>query len=322
MKMSFLGAVTASALAVFGALAGAAAAQDYPNRPVKVIVPFAAGGGTDVYTRIWAENMSTITGQRFLVENMPGAAGAIGTKAGIASDPDGYTIIAGVASTIAINPHTLGDIGYEPLTEMKPVGLLAYTPWIMVGSAKLPFDTVEGLMEYDKANPGQLTFASWTSTGETGRKVFALRTGIEILPVPYDGAVAAMNDLVAGRASVAMLDLSTALPFIRSGDIRALAVTGPEPTALIEGVPAIAAAGVTNMNVNSWVGLFAPAGVPDDIIAKLNAETGKIVMMPEVKARFAELGGDVFAWSPAEMAEFVARESATWKAVIAETSGK
>src|SRR5690606_21498689 len=125
-----------------------AAAQNYPNRPVKVIVPFAAGGGTDIFARIWAEEMGAATGQRFLVENMPGAAGAIGTKAGIAAEPDGYTLVMGTASTIAINPHTMGEAGYDPLKDLQAVSLLAYTPWIIAGSAKLPFDTVSGMIEY------------------------------------------------------------------------------------------------------------------------------------------------------------------------------
>ena len=318
-ELSNLLRTVALAGAALAAMVLPAAAQDYPTKPVKVIVPFAAGGGTDVYGRIWAEEMSKEFGQRFLVENQPGAAGAIGTKAGIASPPDGYTLILGTASTIAINPHTMGDIGYAPLTELTPIGLLVYTPWVIVASAREPYDTVAEMLEHGKANPGSLTFGTWTSTGEMGRKLLELRTGVELLPVPYDGAVAAMNDLVAGRAAVAKLDLSTAVPFIASGDIKALAVTGPETSELMPGLPAIVDANVTDFNVDSWIGLFAPVGVPEDVVQKLNEATVRVLSKPEIKAQLADLGGEVFPFTPAEATEFVTTHNGRWGDVVAET---
>jgi len=319
-RLSTYLAAAGTAVAILAAQAMPAAAQAYPAKPVRVIVPFAAGGGTDVYSRIWGEGMREATGQRFLIENMAGAAGAIRTKAGIAAAPDGYTIVMGVASTVAINPHILGaGIGYKPLTELKPIALLAYTPWIMVASAKLPFDSVKGLIDYDKQNPGKLGFGTWTSTGEIGRKVFALRTGVDLLSVPYDGAVAAMNDLVAGRASVAMLDFSSAVPFVEAKTIRAIAVAGPNRSDLVPGVPSIAEAGIKDMDINSWVAIFAPAGTPDDMITKLNQETNKVLAKPEVKAKLATLGADVFLWSPQETASFVATQSGIWERTIKET---
>lgn len=314
-------AVAGAAAAMLAGLVLPGVAQDYPNKPVKVIVPFAAGGGTDIFARIWAEQMSAATGQRFLVENMPGAAGAIGTKAGIASEPDGYTLVMGVASTIAINPHTMGDIGYSPLTELQPIALLAYTPWIMVGSAHLPFDAVSDVIEYGKQNPGELTFASWTATGEMGRKVFVLRTEVELLPVPYDGAVAAMNDLVAGRASVAMLDMSSALPFVNSGDVKPLAVTGQQRSPLMPDIPAISESGVSDMEINSWVALFVPAGTPKEIVETLNAQTNQILKKPEIRERLRELAADVYIWTPREVADFVKAQSDGWAKIIKETGG-
>lgn len=302
-------------------LAVPAAGQDYPSKPVRIIVPFAAGGGTDIFARIWSEGMGKALGQRFVVENQPGAAGAIGTKAGIAAEPDGYTVVAGTASTIAINPHVMGaEIGYQPLTDLKPIALFAYTPWIMVASAKLGIDNVEDLIAYGKENPGQLTWGGWTSTGEIARKIFGLRTGVEIQQVPYDGAVAALNDLVAGRTSVATLDYTSARPFIDSGDVKALAVTGPNRTELLPGLPSFADARVNDVDINSWVGLFAPADTPDDIVAKLNEATNKVFSVPEVKARLADLGADVYTWSPEEWGEFVTTQSEIWKRTIEEVS--
>lgn len=314
-----LGAAALTA-ALVGTTAGAVA-QGYPERPVTVIVPFAAGGGTDVYTRIWAEEMSKLTGQRFIVENMPGAAGAIGTKAGIASTPDGYTLVMGVASTIAINPHTMGaEIGYKSLEELRPISLLVFTPWYLVGSTKNPYDDIDGMLEHGKENPGDLTFGTWTSTGETGRKILVRRTGVDLLPVPYDGAVAAMNDLVAGRAAVAMTDLSSAVSFIRSGDIVALAVTGPNRSSLTPDVPAISESGVTDMDVNSWVALFAPAGTPDDIIALLNEKTTEVLSMPDVQAKLTDLAAEIHLYSPEETRAFVTTQYENWAKVIAETA--
>lgn len=307
------------AVAGLAAIAMPAAAQDYPSQPVKVIVPFAAGGGTDIFTRIWAEEMAKTFGQRFLVENMPGAAGAIGSKAGIASEPDGYTLVMGTASTIAINPHTMGDIGYSPLTELAPIAILAYTPWVIVASAKEPYDTVSGMLDFGRENPGELTYGTWTSTGEMGRKLLELRTGVDLLPVPYDGAVAAMNDLVAGRASVAMLDLSTAVPFIDSGDIKPLSVAGPNTSELMPGLPSLSDAGITDVDVNSWVALLAPAGVPPEIIDRLNEATRTAFATPEIKEKLAGLGADVVAYDPAETTEFVTTQSGIWARVVEET---
>ncbi|HTM77489.1 MAG TPA: tripartite tricarboxylate transporter substrate binding protein, partial [Devosia sp.] len=268
-----------------------------------------------------ADELGKATGQRFLVDNRPGAAGAIGTKAGIASDPDGYTLLMGVASTIAINPHTLvGDAGYDPIKDLRAVAVVAYTPWVLVGSAKLPFDDATKMLDYGKAHPDELTFGTWTATGEMGRKILELRSGVKLLPVPYDGAVAALNDLVAGRASVAMTDLSTAVPFIESGDINLLAVTGPERSNLMPDTPAISESGISNMDVNSWNVLFVPANTPDEIVNKLNELTNSILDTPEMRKKLAGLGADVYVYTPQQAADFVKTQNEAWGKVIAETT--
>ena len=309
--------------AVLGTLAGSAvgtSAQSYPDHPVNLIVPFAAGGGTDIFSRVVADALGKATGQRFLVDNRPGAAGAIGTKAAIAAEPDGYTLMMGVASTIAINPHTLsGDAGYDPIKDLRAVAVVGYTPWLLVGSAKLPFDNVEAMIAYGKEHPGELTFATWTATGEMGRKIFALRSGIDLLAVPYDGAVAAMNDLVAGRASVAMIDLSSALPFIDSGDVKPLALSGAKRTELMPGIPAISESGIKDMDVNSWDVLFVPADTPDDIVNDLNTLVNTSLDTSEMRKKLAELGADVYVYTPQETADFVKAQYDSWGKVIEET---
>ena len=197
--------------------------------------------------------------------------------------------------------------------------MIGFSPWLMVVSSKLPFQTVGELVAYGKANPGKLTFASWTATCEVGRKAFTLRSGVELLPVPYAGSVAAMTDLVAGRASMALLDISAALPFIQSGDVRPLAMTSPQRTALLPKVPSIAEAGIQNYDVTSWVILFAPNGTPADIVAKLNKETVAALKQPEVQKRFAELGAEILEWDTGKVKAFVAAQNEKWAAMVKET---
>jgi len=319
MKKSLVKLLAAgAAAATLLGLAGNAAAQTYPDRPIKLIVPFAAGGGTDVLSRIWADVVGQKFGQRVLVENVAGGAGAPGTKVGIAAAPDGYTLLAGVASTMAINPHIMANVGYTA-DDVQPVAMLTYSAWMMVVSATLPVNTVEELIAYDKANPGMLNFASWTSTGEMGRKAFALRTGVDILPVPYDGSVAAMTDLVAGRAHVALLDTTAALPFIRSGEVRPIAMTSSTRTDLFPDVRSISESGVDNYEVTSWVALFAPKGTPMEIVEKLNAATNETFRSDAVVQKFKDLGTENRYFSVAETAAFVAEQSAQWRVMAEET---
>ena len=308
----------AAAVAVALGAPALASAQGYPTNPVKVVVPFAAGGGTDVLTRIWSDALGKRLNRRFLVENQPGANGALGTIAGIKSRPDGYTLVMGVASTMAINPHMMKDVGYT-MNDLQPVAMIGFSPWLMVVSSKLPFQSVGDLVAYGKANPGKLTFASWTATGEIGRKALVLRTGVDLLAVPYAGSVAAMTDLVAGRASMALLDISAALPFIQSGEVRPLAMTSPQRTTLLPNVPAITESGIRDYDVTSWVILFAPVGTPAEIVELLNKETIAALAQPEVNKRFVELGAEILEWDVAKVKAFVVAQNEKWAALVKET---
>lgn len=316
-----IGRATLGCAALLLSLTGNAAAQEYPNKPIKVVVPFAAGGGTDVIARIWGDVMSPRLKQRIIIENQGGGNGAPGTMAGIKASPDGYTLVMGVASTMAINPHMMKGIGYQA-TDLQPVAMLAFSPWLMAASAKMPFKTVPEMLAYGKANPGQLTMGGWTATGEVGRKALVLRTGVDILAVPYAGSAAAMTDLVAGRAALALLDISAALPFLQSGDVRALAMTSSQRSALLPNVPSIAEAGVKDYEVTSFVAVFAPLKTPTDIVDKLNRETNIALATPEVSKKFVDLGAEILNWNTAKLAEFIAAENRRWAAMVKETGSE
>ena len=315
-QVAALGA--AALLATSLALTAVAQVDDYPKRPIKVIVPFAAGGGTDVLARIWSDAVGKRLGQRILIENMGGANGAPGTVAGIKSAPDGYNLLMGVASTMAINPATMKDLEYKH-TDVQPVAMIGLSPWLMVVSAKLPVKSVQELIAYGKANPGKLTYPSWSATGELGRKLFVLRSGVDILSVPYTGGAAAVTDMVAGRASMVMVDVSQVWPQIEAGTLRPLAMTSSQRTPILPNVPSIAEAGIKDFEVTSYVAMFAPRGVPRAIIEKLNKETRTALAAPEVIKKFAALGAEFVDWDVAKTTEYVDGQAKRWVAVVKET---
>src|SRR5262245_43466543 len=184
------------AIAAFGLGTGAGLAQTYPNKPIAAVVPFGAGGGADTQTRIWGDAMAGLVGQRIVVENVAGSAGIAGTKQGIAADPDGYTLVMGAASTIAINPATNKAASYRPLVDLRPVALIGYTPYVLVAANALKVKTLSELIQYGKANAGKLTYAGWTAVGEFARKGLELRTGLTMTAVPYKGTIEAMTDVM------------------------------------------------------------------------------------------------------------------------------
>lgn len=311
-------------LAMAGTATGVAEAQgDYPNKPITAIVPFGAGGGTDTQTRMWGEAMAPIIGQRVVVENVPGAAGVIGTKQGIGADSDGYTVIMGVASTIAINPQTNPEADYAPLEVLQPVALIGYTPYVMVVANDLGVKTLPELIEYGKAHEGELTFAGWTGVGEMARKGLELRTGLAMTPVPYGGMVEAMTDIIAGRASGTIVDLASALPFIRSGDVTPIVMTGPDKASQVPDVQTIDEAGVEDYFIDSWVTLFVPKGTPMEIVSYLNEKTREALQTQNVKDRYAELAIEFRDYSVEDTVAFIQRQINGWKALVEETgSGK
>jgi tripartite-type tricarboxylate transporter receptor subunit TctC len=293
-----------------------ALAQEYPNKPITAVVPFAAGGGSDTQTRIWGEAMAPLIGHRIIVENVPATAGVSGTKQGIAAEPDGYTVVMGVASTIAINPVINKAADYKPLEDLQPVALTGYTPYVMVVANNLNIKTLPELIEYGKAHEGELTYAGWTTVGEFARKGLELQTGLKMIPVPYKGNTEAMTDVIAGRASAAILDISSALPFIRSGSVTPIVMTGPDKSTALPDVQTIDEAGVKNYFIDSWTAIFAPKDTPKEIVEYLNAKTREALKSEKAKARFDELAIEFRDYDVGRTREFMEKQVAGWKTLI------
>lgn len=301
-----------------GLTMGAAQAQDYPNRVITAVVPFGAGGGADTQTRIWGEGIAELTDQRVIVENVAGTAGVAGTKQGIAAEPDGYTVVMGAASTIAINPASNPAADYDPLEDLRAVALIGYTPYVMVVANNLGITTLPEFIEYGRANEGELTFAGWTAVGELSRVGLELRTGISMIPVPYQGATEAMTDVIAGRVSASILDISTALPFIRAGSVTPIVMTGPDPSPALPDVGTVTDAGITDYTIDSWIALFAPKDTPDEIVEYLNAKTREALKLDAAVQRYADLEIEMRDYDVAKTEEFMAWQVDAWARLIEE----
>lgn len=314
--------VALAALLPFVLSSTGASAQDYPAKPITAIVPFAAGGGSDTQTRIWGEAIAPLIGQRIIVENVPATAGIAGTKRGIAAEPDGYTVVMGVASTIAINPVTNKAADYKPLEDLQPVALTGYTPYVMVVANNLNIKTLPELIEYGKAHEGELTYAGWTAVGEFARKGLELQAGLKMIPVPYKGNVEALTDVIAGRASAAILDISSAMPFIRAGSVTPIVMTGPDKSAALPDVQTIDEAGVENYFVDSWTAIFAPKDTPREIVEYLNAKTREALQTDKAKERYAELAIEFRDYDVDQTRAFMERQVAGWKKLIAQADAE
>ena len=300
--------------------AGAAFAADpYPGRPVRVVVPFAAGGTTDIFARLVADKLGQNLGQQFIVENRGGAGGNIGTDAVAKAAPDGYTLVMGTVGTHAINPSLYARMAYDPLGDFAPVAYVAGVPNLMVVNPRtVKATTVRDFIDEAKSSPRKLTMASsgnGTSIHLSG-EMFKQITGVEMPHVPYRGSGPAINDLIGGQVDVMFDNLPSCIEQAKAGNLRAIAVTSATRSAAIPSVPTLAESGLAGFDATSWFALFAPKGTPPEVTARLNAEVAKILATPEMSGRFADLGGDIRPMSPSELMEFVRAELVKWAAVV------
>jgi tripartite-type tricarboxylate transporter receptor subunit TctC len=306
------------------ALAGAAAllaspafAQSFPTRPITLVVPFAAGGSTDVVARIVGQKMSEILGQQVVIENRAGAGGNIGAAAVAKAAPDGYTILMGTISTHTLNPIMGKTKPYDPVKDFAPISLLVNVPNVLVVHASLGVNNVQELVALLKKEPGKHSYAS-SGNGtplHVSGELFKRMTGTDIQHVPYRGAGPAMNDLVGGQIKIMFDNLPASAPFIRQGQIKALAVTVKERVPGFD-IPSMAEAGLKDYETYSWNALFAPANTPPDVIAKINAAANAAIKDPAVQNRLRELSAVTVGSTPEQLAEHVKRELAIWEPVI------
>ena len=306
------------------ALAGAAAllaspafAQSFPTRPITLVVPFAAGGSTDVVARIVGQKMSDILGQQVIIENRAGAGGNIGAAAVAKAAPDGYTILMGTISTHTLNPIMGKTKPYDPVKDFAPISLLVSVPNVLVVHASLGVNNVQELVALLKKEPGKHSYAS-SGNGtplHVSGELFKRMTGTDIQHVPYRGAGPAMNDLVGGQIKIMFDNLPASAPFIRQGQIKALAVTVKERVPGFD-IPSMAEAGLKDYETYSWNALFAPANTPADVIARLNAAANAAIKDPAVQSRLRELSAVTVGSTPEQLAEHVKRELAIWEPVI------
>jgi len=308
-----------AALAVLLVLAIApAAGQTHPAKSVRIIVPLPVGGLADMFARVLAQYLTETDNQTVVVENRTGGGGAIGADAAAKSAPDGATLFLGLHSTNAILPHLNSRLPYDPDKDFAPVIHIATLPNLLVVHPAVPADSVQDLIAYAKANPGKLAYASQGngSSGHMAGEQFRQIAGIDIVHVPYRGAAPAVQDLVGGQVQMMFDSVTLQLPQLSAGKTRALAVTSTQRVPAVPDVPTMAEAGLPDVQGGAWFGLFVPTGTPRDVIDRLNRETRKAYVAPEVRQRFLAQGALFPLGTPEEFATFVAAEKNRWGDVI------
>lgn len=315
---SFTTFATGIVTAVVASLSIAHASDTFPNKPIKFIVPYAAGGATDTTARLVSKELTAILGQPVIVENKAGAGGNIGTDYVAKSTPDGYTMLLAYTGPMAINPSLYDSLPFRPQQDFAPVTLLAQAPQILGVHPSIPATTVDELVAYAKANPTALFFGSSGNGGadHLAGELFKMRTGAQITHVPYKGGAPALADLVAGRTQLQFMTIPASIGHIQAGRIRPLAILAKERYPLFPDVPTISEAGVKNYDVNNWYGVVVAAGTPEPIVNKLNNALIKALRSNEVQTRFSGLGLVPVSNTPKEFQSFIAAESARWAEII------
>lgn len=304
--------------------AGPAGAQDYPTKPIRLLVPFTTGGGNDTLARIFGQKFTDAWGQSVIVENRPGAGGTVATALVARATPDGYTLLISSIATHAVSPHLYRDPGYDPLRDFAPIALLGVAPVVMGINLAVPAKSVQEFIALAKAKPGNFKYASGGigSVMHTSAMVFSQVAGVEMLHVPYKGAGPAYIALVGSEVDLAIDTTAALLPLVRSGRVRALAVARRTRMPEAPEIPTFIEAGLPAYEANGWYSMHAPAGTPAPIIAKLNGEIARVMKQPDMQERFRQLGADGGGGPPEQLTAFVKSELAKYSKVIKDAGIK
>jgi tripartite-type tricarboxylate transporter receptor subunit TctC len=296
----------------------ASTATGYPARPIRLIVPFPPGGSTDILARALGEKLAQGLAQAVVIDNRPGAGGSIGAEAVARAAPDGYTLMMGHLGTLAVNPAIYKNLPYDPVRSFAPVSLMAIVPSVLVVNPSLPVASAAELVAYAKAHPGKLAYGSAGngSTSHLTTEYFKLITGTDILHVPYKGVGPMLTDLVSGQLSMGLNGAPAVMAHVNAGRLRALAVTSLKRLEALPQIPTLDEAGVRGFDASGWYGVVAPAGTPQAIVAKLNAEIGRAMQTPELRSRLDSEGALPAPGAPEEFAALIRAEIARWDAVL------
>ena len=309
--------IGASVLAFTVTTAHSQTAEHYPDKPIKIVVPYSPGGFTDILARLLSQKLSEKLSQPVVVENKPGASTIIGAETVARARPDGYTLLMAVTTTLSTNPHLFSKLPYK-VSDFKPVALTGLTPFVLVANPAVPANNVRELIDLAKKEPGKLSAATLGNGSSTHLVLSMLRgaTGADILDVPYKGSSPAMSDLVAGHVDLFFDAITTSLPHIQAGRLKAIAMTSEKRSQAAPSIPTFAEAGTPNMLAYSWYGLLAPAGTPDAITDKLNAAVNEALASEEIRKKFLTEGAEARMISATAFGDLIAAHSKTWGAVI------
>jgi tripartite-type tricarboxylate transporter receptor subunit TctC len=294
------------------------AARAYPNRPVRLIAPFVPGGPTDIVARLVAQKMSENLKQTFVVDNRGGAGGSVGMELAAAAAPDGYTLVIGSSGNLAVNPALNPKLPYNPLRDFQPLTQTTSGPQMVVVNATLPVKSAQDLIALAKARPGKLNYGSGGvgTTTHLGVELFKLAAGVDIVHVPYKGTGQALTDVIGGQVQMMMSSMLPAVPHVKAGRLRGVAVTSAKRSGIYPEMPTLAESGLPGFETTSWHGMMAPARTPKPLVARIHAELVKTLTQPDVKAIFANQGMDVVASSQEEFAAYIRGETAKWDKVV------
>lgn len=302
-----------------------ASAQDtYPSRPIRLVVPFPPGGGTDTISRVVATKLTETLKWSIVVDNRPGAGGNIGVDLAVKSPADGYTIVMGQTSNLAVNPTLYAKLPYDPVKDLAPITTVADAPLVLVVPASSKFKTLADVVAAAKAKPGDITFATpgnGTVAHLTG-ELFQRSAGIKLQHIPYKGSAQAITDLMGGTIDVFMASVPTALSHIKNGKMRALAVTSAKRSVSLPDVPSINDAGYKGFDANTWFGLAAPAGTPANVIARLNTEVNRVLQMPDVREKIRGEGGDILGGTPEAFGNLIKTDIVKWGKIVRDSGAK